>query len=432
MSTKKELKFIDLFAGIGGTRIGFEQATKELGFIPKCVFTSEIKTDAINVYSQNFQDKKIAGDITQIEAKEIPDFNFLLAGFPCQPFSSAGSRKGFLDTRGTLFFDIERILKEKEPEGFLLENVEGLVNHDRGRTLSTILQSLENLGYKVAWKVINAANHGIPQNRKRIYIVGRRDKFVSLENLVQQESKLEDLLEKDLPAYKSKFTKRLLEHYKLDELVGKSIKDKRGGNNNIHSWDIELKGSVSERQKELLNKILTERRKKNWAIRKGIKWMDGMPLTLEEIKSFWDTNLFENTNTLKEDLEDLVVKGYLKYEYPKDLVEKKDEQGRIHKKREYRRDLEKGYNIVAGKLSFEVSKILDPKGKAPTLVATDLSRIFVPDHTGIRRLTERECLRLFGFPEDFEVNLSENSLFDLLGNTVVVNVIKVVSSRLIQ
>src|SRR3989338_2586603 len=152
----KTVKFIDLFAGLGGTRIGFECACRNNGIVPKCVFTSEIKEHAVKVYSEYFGNEKISGDITKIESSYIPDFDFLLGGFPCQPFSAAGNRNGFLDTRGTLFFEIERILRDKQPYGFLLENVEGLVNHDKankkdsiGKTLTTILERLAALGYKV-------------------------------------------------------------------------------------------------------------------------------------------------------------------------------------------------------------------------------------------------------------------------------------------
>jgi DNA (cytosine-5)-methyltransferase 1 len=125
------LTFIDLFSGIGGIRKGFEKACANKGYEAKCLFTSEIKLSAINVLMQNFPNENINGDITQIDASEIPDFDFLLAGFPCQAFSTAGKRLGFSDTRGTLFFDVERILKEKKPFRFILENVEGLVTHDK-------------------------------------------------------------------------------------------------------------------------------------------------------------------------------------------------------------------------------------------------------------------------------------------------------------
>ena len=175
----KKIRFIDLFAGIGGIRKGFELACEELGFESECVFTSEIKPHAIEILKQNHPGEEIHGDITKIEADEIPSFDFLLAGFPCQAFSAAGRRLGFSDTRGTLFFDVERILKEKKPYGFILENVEGLVNHDKenpkdkiGRTLSIILEHLELAGYKVSWRVLNANAFGVPQDRKRIYIIG--------------------------------------------------------------------------------------------------------------------------------------------------------------------------------------------------------------------------------------------------------------------
>lgn len=157
--------FIDLFAGIGGIRIPFQ----ELG--GKCVFTSEWDKFAQKTYSVNFGEQP-QGDITKIEAKDIPDFDVLLGGFPCQPFSQAGLKKGFSDTRGTLFFEIERIIQEKRPKAFLLENVKQLRGHDRGRTLKVILEHLDALDYQVTYKVLRAAEFGVPQNRERIYIVG--------------------------------------------------------------------------------------------------------------------------------------------------------------------------------------------------------------------------------------------------------------------
>ena len=268
------IKFIDLFSGIGGIRKGFELACEDLKISCECVLTSEIKDSAIKIFNQNHQTEKIFGDIKKISAKIIPNFDILLAGFPCQSFSTAGKRLGFEDTRGTLFFEIERILSEKNPQGFILENVEGLAVHDGGKTLTIILESLENLGYKVSWKILNAKNFGVPQDRKRIYIVGTKNNFVDLENFTVQKKILADILEKNLPTSDSDFVRLLLKNFSLEELQGKSIKDKRGGNNNIHSWDIECKGSVTEKEKNLMNKILTERRKKKWAEEFGIDWMD--------------------------------------------------------------------------------------------------------------------------------------------------------------
>lgn len=162
-----EFTFIDLFAGIGGFRLAFQ----ELG--GKCVFSSEIDPYARRTYELNFGEVPF-GDITKIDEKTIPDHDILLAGFPCQAFSIAGRRGGFNDTRGTLFFDIARILKEKRPRAFFLENVKGLTHHDRGRTFNTIMNVLrEELGYHVPEpQIINAKDYGVPQNRERIYIVG--------------------------------------------------------------------------------------------------------------------------------------------------------------------------------------------------------------------------------------------------------------------
>lgn len=421
---EKEIKFIDLFAGIGGIRKGFELACTEFGYETKCVFTSEIKPYAIDVLNQNHPQEIINGDITKVDEKDIPDFDFLLAGFPCQAFSAAGKRLGFLDTRGTLFFDVERILKEKKPFGFVLENVEGLVNHDKenpkdkiGRTLSTILQHLDALGYHVNWKVLNAKNFEVPQDRKRIYIIGTKKEKPSLDGFEVKHKKLGDILETGLPTANSRFTQLLLSHYTVEELYGKSIKDKRGGDNNIHSWDIEYKGPISPCQIELLNKMLKERRKKKWAEIYGIDWMDGMPLTIDFIRTFFDDP------HLEEMLEDLVQKKYVVKEHPKKKV------GNV---RVQDTTLPLGYNIVAGKMSFEVSKILDPKDIAPTLVAMDMQHLYVVDGKGLRTLTLREGLRLFGYPDDYKFDVKIEDGYDLLGNTVVVPVIKAVSGRVIE
>ncbi|MFY0603836.1 MAG: DNA (cytosine-5-)-methyltransferase [Flavobacteriaceae bacterium] len=166
MSDRK-FKFIDLFAGIGGIRMGFER--NEF----KCVFSSEWDTFSQKTYSINFGELPY-GDITDIDPKSIPNHDILTAGFPCQPFSTIGKREGFSHpTQGTLFFDIVRILEEKKPSGFLLENVAGLRNHDEGKTFDLIINTLKNeLGYWVDSKILDSADYGVPQHRKRIYIVG--------------------------------------------------------------------------------------------------------------------------------------------------------------------------------------------------------------------------------------------------------------------
>ena len=428
----KKIKFIDLFAGLGGTRIGFEQACEEHNLKAECVFTSEIKPYAVEIYEHNFSGDTVHGDITKIKEDEIPGFDFLLGGFPCQAFSTAGNKAGFDDARGTLFFDVARILKEKKPKGFLLENVEGLVSHDKkdrtskiGNTLRTILDILNDLGYKVSWKVLDAKYFGIPQTRKRIYIVGSLKDEVSLENFPEEIKLFNDIQEKGLPPLETEFTNRLLDLYETKDLEGKAIKDKRGGLNNIHSWDLELKGKLNAQQKELMSVLLRQRRKKKWAEIKGIIWMDGMPLTLNEIHSFYS---FISLDELKGLLDDMVDKKYLRYEHPKNLIT--DENGKSQ--REYATDVEKGYNIVTGKLSFELNKILGKNCIAPTIVATEANRIGVIDNGKIRRMSERECLRFFGFPEWYNSNIKHSDLYDLIGNTVVTPVIKSVTSRVLE
>lgn len=428
-----KVKFIDLFSGLGGIRLGFEKSFKELGFETECVMTSEIKPYAVKTLEKNFNHDYFVGDIFQVENKKIPEFDFLLGGFPCQSFSAAGNRHGFTDTRGTLFFEIERIIKDKNPYGFILENVEGLVKHDLenkhdkiGKTLSVILDKLKNeLGYKVSWKVLDSIEFGLPQSRKRIFIVGTKDEKPNLSYSDKEFKPLKAILENGLETIKSDFTEKLFRHFEMEDLYGKSIKDKRGGDNNIHSWDIGIKGEVSDDQIKLLNKLFKERRKKHWAEKIGIDWMDGMSLTLKQISTF------HKNDKLEELLDDLVKKGYLRFEHPKKLVKENTENGE-KKFRVYDMTKPKGYNIVTGKLSFEINKILDPNDIAPTLVATDVSRLAVPDNGGLRRLTIREGLRLFGYPEWYQIPVKESEAFDLLGNTVAVPVVEHVANKLAE
>lgn len=166
-STPYNMRFIDLFAGIGGFRLGFEQA----GF--ECVYSAEINTHCQAVYEKQFGEKPF-GDVQKIRAEQLPDYEILLAGFPCQPFSISGKRKGFEDTRGTLFFDICRIIDETHPPVVILENVKYLLHHDGGNTLETILGTLEGFDYFVDYRLLNARHFGVPQNRERVIITATK------------------------------------------------------------------------------------------------------------------------------------------------------------------------------------------------------------------------------------------------------------------
>lgn len=435
---KKTIKFIDLFSGMGGIRLGFEQACKKVGYKTQCVLTSEIKEAAIEAHHINFPREIIEGDVTKIKTEDIEDFDFLLAGFPCQAFSVAGKQRGFADTRGTLFFEVERILRDKKPYGFILENVEGLVTHDRekttdkiGRTLSTIIHSLETMGYEVNWKVLDAKNFGLAQTRNRIYIVGTLKEKISLEGFKKKTVSFGRVQENGLPTVDDDFTRALLDIYQPQELYGKSIKDKRGGDNNIHSWELGIRGQTSVEEKDLLNRLLKERRKKHWAEEIGIDWMDGMPLTADQIRTFYDSD------NLEEMLQRLMKLGYLAYEHPKKKVTVRNEDGHTSSERVPDETKPRGYNIVTGKLSFEFSQILDPYTATPTMVAMDMERVGVVDGDGIRRLTLNEGLALFGYPKKYSLDIYDNegkrrrAGFDLLGNTVCVPVIQAVAERLI-
>lgn len=164
------LKIIDLFCGIGGISLGFKQASDLLNLKLKTVFASEIDKFAVKTYIAN-HDVQVHGDIHKIKSSDIPDHHILLAGFPCQAFSIAGNKLGFEDTRGTLFFEVARIVKEKQPKVVFCENVKNLKTHDKGKTIKVITSTLEELGYSVFIDVLNSKDFGVPQNRERVYIV---------------------------------------------------------------------------------------------------------------------------------------------------------------------------------------------------------------------------------------------------------------------
>ena len=190
------VKIIDLFAGIGGIRRGFENAFGKNKV--KCVMSSEWDKFAVQTYLSNYPNEKVLGDITKISESDVPDHEILMAGFPCQPFSQAGLKKGFDDTRGTLFFDILRILRKKKPKVVFLENVKRLKSHDGGKTLEIIKESLTKTGYKnLNIKVLKARDFGLPQNRERIFIVGFLNDQIHFEfpKPTKKENSVGDILE---------------------------------------------------------------------------------------------------------------------------------------------------------------------------------------------------------------------------------------------
>ncbi len=213
------IRFIDLFAGIGGIRLPFD----ELGY--QCVFSSEWDKAACTTYEANFGECP-HGDITQIPAEDIPVHDLLLAGFPCQAFSIMGKMQGFADTRGTMFFEIERILSYHKPAVILLENVKQLTTHDKGRTFKIILSRLASLGYFVKWKVLNALDFGLPQKRERVIIVGFRDEqdFFNFNfDFQTQRYSLADILEDEKNVDKSLFASDRIIQKRREKVAGKTV-----------------------------------------------------------------------------------------------------------------------------------------------------------------------------------------------------------------
>ena len=200
------MKVFSMFSGIGGFELGIKNTIPNAEFIGY----SEIDKYATQIYERNFKGVKNYGDATKINERELPDFDLLVGGFPCQAFSIAGKRLGFRETRGTLFFDISRILSHKKPRHFILENVRGLFSHDSGRTFQTILRVLSDIGYMVQWELLNSKNFGVPQNRERIYLVGHlggrgREKVFPIGQISKEDSKesrLKELTENKSQAYR--------------------------------------------------------------------------------------------------------------------------------------------------------------------------------------------------------------------------------------
>jgi DNA (cytosine-5)-methyltransferase 1 len=299
-----DIKFIDLFAGIGGLRIPFEKLGGE------CVFSCEIDPFCRQTYQANFNETPFE-DIRLLDIKSLPKFNLLLAGFPCQPFSISGHKKGLSDERGNLFFEILRILEYHQPQAFLLENVKGLTHHNNQETLNIIISSLENIGYKVSYQVLNARDFGLPQNRERIFIVGSKSLF-NFPNPSKKATRLGDMLEKKVD-----------KKYTLTS----------------HLWNY-----LQERKK-------TQKKKGN-----------GFGCSLFTLNSPY-------TSTLS---------------------------ARYYK---------------------DGSEILIKENKANILP---------------RRLTPRECARLQGFPDNFQIVVSDNQAYRQFGNSVALPVIEALAKEVIQ
>ena len=260
LNNTNSVKIIDLFAGIGGIRLGFQNATTRK---IECVFSSEWNKYSVQTYQANYGLGVVHGDITKVHEKDVPEHDILLAGFPCQPFSQAGLKKGFDDTRGTLFFDIARILKEKKPKAFLLENVKQLRGHDKGKTLEVILNTLHDIGYKnTHYTLLKARDFGLPQNRERLYIVGFLDESIEFEfpKPINRETKVGDILEDDIDEKYTISDKLWAGHKRRKE---NNKKNGKGFGYRLFNKNSEYTSTISARYYKDGSEILIEQKGKN-------------------------------------------------------------------------------------------------------------------------------------------------------------------------
>ena len=438
----KTIRFIDLFAGIGGFRYGLEkcngnqiwgkQPTKkrkyEQGYVHakgkqqafRCVWSNEWDKYASQIYKNHFGECDTR-DITKVPTSDIPDFDLLVAGFPCQAFSIAGKRKGFQDTRGTLFFDIARILADKRPRYLLLENVKGLLNHESGKTFQTMLGILTDLGYVLQWEVLNSKNFGVPQNRERVFIVGhsrnisRPKVFPVGESGEQNESKA------------------ILAHTL-------NSSDWRGGNRNQKQTTLEyIGGIVGKRDKWLKDGKDNSR---NFSQGQRVYGIDGISSTLAGNAGGLGGKTGLYAIRVQGDLDKR--KTYLSNEIqtlsanptsdnlPRVAIPmqwKRTEEGR--KARQENQKKGKDYTPFGDRYRELVPN--ENKDVVGTITSQAIAKdSLLGEGTRIRQLTPVECARLQGFPDDWCEGLSNTQAYKCYGNAVTTTVVTEIGKRLAQ
>lgn len=367
MNKKAPLKFLDLFSGIGGFKI----ALKNVGF--EGIGFCDNDKYAVQLYlAYHSKDNEVYyDDVRTIDTKQLPDFDILCAGFPCQSFSIAGKRRGFDDTRGTLFFEVARILSDKKPKYFILENVKGLLNHDSGRTFRTIIKVLADLGYSVQWQVLNSKFFGVPQNRERVYIVG----CLGTE-CIGKIFPLTGIAEENI----SEIRKHPLS---IKTSQGDRVYETDGLSTCLTSNGGGLGGKTGL---YFINKPRFDKYKASNIV--------------ETLKVGGDTPLMRIKNGTKKGYDEATIGDGINLAFPNS----KTRRGRVGKK---------------------VSQTLDTHCNMGT----------IDDDFRIRRLTPTECFRLQGFPDAMvqqarELGISDSQLYKMAGNAVTVNVAQAVAQKI--
>lgn len=369
----RQLTFFDFFSGIGGFKIGLERA----GF--KCAGFCDNDENAVKLYRAFFKtDKELYfDDITKINTKDLPDFDIFCGGFPCQSFSIAGKRLGFNDTRGTMFFEVARILKDKRPRYFILENVKGLLNHNGGKTFQTILKILSDLGYQTQWQLLNSKFFGVPQNRERVYIVG------------------------------SYGTECIGKIFPITDTAAKNI---------------------CNGQKEQLNSNIPPSLHQ-------VSETSGNP----QGKRIYTTDGISPCITASHGNQATFINQYYHF-YTETKMSSTLKAGGAHPMIKVRNGTKKGYDEAAIgdgiNLAFPNSKTRRGRvGKGCSQTLDTHCNMGTFDGCHVRRLTPLECFRLQGFPDEMvktarELGLADGHLYKMAGNAVTVNVVETIAKKL--
>jgi DNA (cytosine-5)-methyltransferase 1 len=353
---------------------------------PNCIGFSEVDKYAIQVYQKHYPEHKNYGDITKLNPKDLPDFDLLTGGFPCQAFSIAGKRAGFEDTRGTLIYDVFRIIKEKHPKLVLLENVKGLLSHDNGRTFKTIITSLADLGYAVEWQVLNAKNFGVPQNRERVFIIGHLGGFGGRAVFPIRENDCEDIV---LPTITTRITTDSNGTY-----VGQRPKNQ----------ELKYIGAVmSEKNKKWIKD--GKKLSRNFPQGQRVYSADGISATLASQAG----GLGAKTGLYAVKIPEATKKGYTEAR-------------------------------VGQSINLAIPSSKTRRGRVSDLaqtVDTGMQQHTLTKEMKIRRLTPTECERLMGLSDGWtaegtEGKISDTQRYKLCGNGVVTNVVEEIVRRLLK
>jgi len=398
------MHYIDLFGGIGGFSYGIKKTTNS-NRKWQCVGYYDNDKYAVQTYNKNFRTSYQPTDIKTVSSDKIPDHDLLIAGFPCQSFSIAGKRKGFNDTRGTLFFEIARIARDKKPKYLLLENVKGLLNHDKGKTFATILETLSELGYSCEWQVLNSKNFGVPQNRERVFIIGYLGGFsgrkvfpIGEGNKKNNETSRQSDIARTITtahAHSSGFNMSYIKQinqpkHSNNRVYGTgglspTLNTAQGGNRQpfIKINEATKKGYAVAEEGDSINLSVPNSKTRRGRVGKGIAH------TL-------DTGMQQYTLQKSINRQPFIAAERGRYK----------EDGTTEQRLEARKD-----NV------------------SNTLISVEKDNRVV-EGLKIRRLTPIECERLQGFPDDWTAGVSDTQRYKQLGNAVTTNVVQAIITRM--